>query len=147
MHTHTHTLALVLTTARTGYVVPILGWASSWQQDWWSSWQLGHQPYLHSCTVPSVQWGTHLWAWINSLECTHDHSEKDLELPSSKKCNGSKYWDVTTCFYAFADIPRSLEFYYGKSYIFYRYKEMGKATCSTYCIRMYSCSADTAIFQ
>ena len=28
---------------------------------------------------------------------------------SWRKCGQSKYWDVTTCFYAFLDIPKSLE--------------------------------------
>ena len=30
---------------------PVSGWAIRRQQDWWSRWQRGNQPYLHSCMV------------------------------------------------------------------------------------------------
>ena len=42
------------------------------------------------------------------------HSEpfyKGFRTSDPQKCDGSKYWDVTTWFYAFSDIPKALKLY------------------------------------
>ena len=60
----------------------------------------------------SVLWPTtFLWGWevLNLLQSSPECTEGDLGFWSSKICDGSKCWDVTTCFYAFLDIPKSLE--------------------------------------
>ena len=53
--TETHTIVLVLvlvysiTETELATWPPFRGWVSRRQQDWWSCWQQGNQPYLHSC--------------------------------------------------------------------------------------------------
>ena len=46
---------------------------------------------------------------LNPIEWTQDHSARNIGLLILEECDGSKYWDVTTSFYAFSDIPKSLE--------------------------------------
>ena len=49
---------------------------------------------------------------LNPLECIQVHSAREVRLLILNKMR-SKYRDVTTCFYAYSDIPKSLEIFYG----------------------------------
>ena len=76
-HTHTHTLVILLifTTARTGYVAPIQGVSQQEVTRLVVPLAVGHQLYLHIRMVPSVHWGTHLWACK-----THEMREMEYSL-------------------------------------------------------------------
>ena len=69
------------------------------------------QPTFVVCMWKGV-WGAEIQ---NPLECTQDHSARDFHsarrqlLIFKEMWSRSKYWDVTTLFYAFSDIPKSLE--------------------------------------